>query len=192
MTAAADESVPPTLRYVSDDEPGIARRRRGKGFSYHWPDGKTLRAKKDLARIQSLVIPPAYRDVWICRLDAGHLQATGRDAAGRKQYRYHPGYRRWRQQLKFDGMLDFGQALPALRRRVHRDLKLEGLPRTRVLAAAVRLMDLTLIRPGHGGESGGEPAAKDAAIELAARAEEAGVTTAWCAMQAVANTSDYN
>ena len=154
---AAPEPLPRTLRYVTDATPGITRHRRGKGFSYRLPDGGTLRDPAEKQRIASLVIPPAYRDVWICVHPRGHLQATGRDAAGRKQYRYHVDYQQFRQQRKYANLVEFGDALAALRRRVNRDLKLRGLPREKVLAAAVRLMDLTLIRAGHGGETGGKP-----------------------------------
>ncbi|MEM6459592.1 MAG: DNA topoisomerase IB [Planctomycetota bacterium] len=149
--------VPSMLRYVTDDQPGITRRRCGRGFTYRLPDGRTLRDPVARERIDALAIPPAYERVWVCVRADGHLQATGRDAAGRKQYRYHAAYRRYRQRKKFDELIGFAEALGPLRRRVHEDLKLPGLPRRRVLAAAVRLMDLTLIRPGHGGESRGEP-----------------------------------
>ena len=151
------EALPKTLRYVTDAIPGITRRKHGRGFSYRTPDGQTLRDRRVRRRIDALAIPPAYLNVWICPRPDGHLQATGRDAAGRKQYRYHEAYRQFRQELKYAGLVQFGQALATIRRRVNRDLKLAGLPREKVLAAAVRLMDLTLIRAGHGGETGGKP-----------------------------------
>ena len=154
---ASIQPVPAALRYVTDAIPGITRRRHGRGFTYRTPDGKTLRDLAERRRIAALAIPPAYLNVWICPRPDGHLQATGRDAAGRKQYRYHDAYQQFRQQLKYAGLVEFGQALVTIRRRVNRDLKLPGLPREKVLAAAVRLMDLTLIRAGHGGETGGKP-----------------------------------
>src|ERR671921_1073150 len=117
------------LRYVSDAKPGIRRKRAGKGFSYVGADGRTVRDKATLARIRSLAIPPAYTDVWICPTADGHLQATGRDARGRKQYRYHPRWREVRDETKFGRMLSFGAALPGIRRRVARDLAVPGLPR---------------------------------------------------------------
>ena len=117
------------LRYVSDSMPGIRRRRAGKGFSYVGPDGKPIRDAGMLQRIRSLAIPPAYIDVWICPQANGHIQATGRDARGRKQYRYHPRWRETRDETKFGRMLAFSAALPGIRRAVERDLGLPGLPR---------------------------------------------------------------
>jgi DNA topoisomerase IB len=137
------------LVYVSDARPGIARRRRGKGFGYYDAEGRPLRDRAELERIRRLAIPPAYTEVWICPLAHGHLQATGRDARGRKQYRYHPRWRALREHGKFDRLLAFGEALPRLRRRVGRDLALPGLPRDKVLALVVRLLDDTLIRIGN-------------------------------------------
>ncbi|MEP7344833.1 MAG: hypothetical protein ABI877_06195 [Gemmatimonadaceae bacterium] len=132
-TSAAEEAAllvsDGGLRYVSDDEPGIRRRRRGKGFRYPQPDGTPLRAPRDLKRIASLAIPPAYRDVWICVQSRGHLQATGRDARGRKQYRYHTEWRELRDSVKFDRIIQFGEALSRLRRRLRGDLARKGLPR---------------------------------------------------------------
>ncbi|HEV8237982.1 MAG TPA: DNA topoisomerase IB [Thermoanaerobaculia bacterium] len=137
------------LRYVSDDKPGITRRRRGKGFSYRDADGKPLRDAETLQRIRSLAIPPAWTDVWICPNPKGHIQATGRDARGRKQYRYHPRWREVRDATKFSRMVEFGEALPALRRRIRRDLLRTGLPREKVLATVVRLLETTCIRVGN-------------------------------------------
>jgi DNA topoisomerase-1 len=137
------------LRYVSDNEPGIRRRKRGKGFTYLDSQGKTLRDSRLLERIQALAIPPAWTDVWICPAASGHLQATGRDSRGRKQYRYHPEWRHVRDQTKFGRMAAFGEALPALRSRVEKDLSLPGLPREKVVATAVRLLESTLIRVGN-------------------------------------------
>ncbi|HEX8984893.1 MAG TPA: DNA topoisomerase IB [Bryobacteraceae bacterium] len=137
------------LRYVADSMPGIRRKRAGKGFTYVTPEGKPLRDQATLERIRSLVIPPAWKDVWICPLAHGHLQATGRDARGRKQHRYHPLYRAVRDQVKYSRMAAFARALPAIRERVREDLKLPGVPREKVLAAVVRLLEVTLIRVGN-------------------------------------------
>jgi DNA topoisomerase-1 len=137
------------LRYVTDTRPGIRRKRRGKNFTYVDPDGKTVRDKETLARIKSLVIPPAWTNVWICPLAHGHLQATGRDARGRKQSRYHPRWREVRDETKYERMALFAQALPMIRERVDHDLALPGLPRERVLATIVSLMESTLIRVGN-------------------------------------------
>ncbi len=137
------------LRYVSDRAPGIRRRRRGKGFAYVLPDGTPLRDRAERRRIEKLAIPPAWTDVWICPQPNGHLQATGRDARGRKQYRYHPGWRDVRDETKFGRLIAFGEALPALRRRVEEDLGRQGLPREKVLAAVVRLLETTLLRVGN-------------------------------------------
>jgi DNA topoisomerase-1 len=137
------------LRYVSDIQPGIRRKRAGKGFSYVGPDGKAIKDAKELSRIRSLAIPPAYTDVWICPNPNGHIQATGRDARGRKQYRYHPKWREVRDDTKFGRMLAFSEALPTIRARVERDLGLAGLPREKVLATVVRLLECTCIRVGN-------------------------------------------
>jgi DNA topoisomerase-1 len=137
------------LRYVSDATPGIRRRRAGRGFSYVDPEGRTVRDKATLARIRSLAIPPAYTDVWICPLPNGHIQATGRDARGRKQYRYHPKWREVRDETKFGRMLAFSAALPRLRRGVEEDLAKPGLPKEKVLATVVRLLECTGIRVGN-------------------------------------------
>ena len=144
--ASAEEAG---LRYVSDAMPGIRRRRAGRGFSYTGVDGKRLTDRRVLARIRSLAIPPAWTDVWICPIARGHLQATGRDARGRKQYRYHPRWRTVRDEVKYERMIAFGQALPRIRRRVEEDLALPGLPRERVLAAVVRLLEKTGVRVGN-------------------------------------------
>ena len=137
------------LVYVTDAQPGIRRRRRGKGFGYCSAEGKAISDRDELQRIRALAIPPAYVDVWVCVNPRGHLQATGRDARGRKQYRYHAHWRELRDHGKFDRVLAFGAALPKLRRRVRRDLALPGLPREKVLALIVRLLDDTLIRIGN-------------------------------------------
>jgi DNA topoisomerase-1 len=137
------------LRYITDSMPGIRRRRTGKGFSYRVPDGRPLTDRVELARIKWLAIPPAWTDVWICPYRNGHLQATGFDARGRKQYRYHPDWRKSRDVAKFDRMLAFAQALPRIRARVAQDRARRGLPREKVLAAIVCLLELTLIRVGN-------------------------------------------
>src|SRR6478735_1460167 len=137
------------LRYVSDREPGFARRRRGKGFQYIDAEGGSL-SSEQVERIEALAIPPAWTDVWICRSANGHLQAIGRDARGRKQYRYHPRWAEIRDETKYDKMIAFGQALPRIRARIHEDLALPGLPREKVLATVVRLLETTLIRVGNG------------------------------------------
>lgn len=137
------------LRYTSDGRPGIRRTRRGRSFVYLDPDGRIVRARDELARIRALVIPPAWSDVWICPDPRGHLQATGRDARGRKQYRYHPKWRQVRDETKYHRMIGFAQTLPAIRRRTAEHLKLPGLPRDKVLAAVVQLLEKTLIRVGN-------------------------------------------
>lgn len=137
------------LRYVNDSKPGITRRRCGRGFRYIDADGKPVRDKATLARIRSIVIPPAWKDVWISPLANGHLQATGRDARGRKQSRYHARWREVRDETKYERMLLFGTTLPEIRERVEHDLSLPGLPREKVLAAIVRLMEVTHIRVGN-------------------------------------------
>lgn len=137
------------LDYVSDEEPGIRRRRAGKGFAYRGPDGEVVRDQTILARIRKLAIPPAYADVWICPTETGHIQATGRDAKGRKQYRYHARWREVRDGTKFEHMLDFAKALPSIRARIDADLARRGLPREKVLATVVHLLENTLIRVGN-------------------------------------------
>jgi DNA topoisomerase-1 len=138
------------LRYVDDSAPGITRRKARNGFDYHLPDGALVRDIDTLKRIRSLAIPPAWTDVWICPDPNGHLQATGRDARGRKQYRYHPRWRQVRDEAKYSKLLIFTRVLPQLRARVEEDLKRPGLQRERVLAAIVRLMELTFFRVGNG------------------------------------------
>ena len=137
------------LRYVSDAQPGIQRKRQGKGFRYIAVDGRPVRDPETLARIKSLVIPPAWKHVWICTNPKGHLQATGRDARGRKQSKYHPRWREVRDETKYEHMLQFGAALPALRGQVERDLALPGVPLRKVMATIVRLMETTYIRVGN-------------------------------------------
>lgn len=137
------------LRHVTDDMPGISRHRAASGFDYRDLDGNLIRDFDILSRIKSLAIPPAWTAVWICPLPNGHIQATGRDARGRKQYRYHPRWRQTRDETKFDRMLMFSRVLPRIRARVGADLRRHGLPRERVLAAIVRLLELTLFRIGN-------------------------------------------
>jgi DNA topoisomerase-1 len=136
------------VHYTVDTEPGIRRLRRGRGVVYMNPANRAIRDKATLQRIAALGIPPAWTDVWICPSPTGHLQATGRDSRGRKQYRYHDQWTAWRDELKYERMIEFATALPRVRRRVARDLKRRGLPREKVLAAIVRLMDRTSIRIG--------------------------------------------
>ena len=148
----ATEPAPPGLVWVSDDVAGIRRERRGDDFVYRDVDGKLIRNAGELKRIRSLAVPPAYRDVWICARPNGHLQATGRDARGRKQYRYHPQWRLSRDTRKFEHMLEFGAALPRIRARVKADLAARGdaaTGRRSVLASLVRLLDTTLVRVGN-------------------------------------------
>ena len=137
------------LRYVTDDRPGITRRRAGTGFSYRDAHGERITDRRELERVRKLAIPPAWTGVWICPNPLGHIQATGRDARGRKQYRYHSEWRAVRDAYKFDRVLDFGHALPILRSRLEADLALSGAPRERVLASVVSMIDLTLMRVGN-------------------------------------------
>jgi DNA topoisomerase-1 len=137
------------LRYVSDDQPGFSRKRKGGDFEYFDAEGKRIRDESRLLRIRRLAIPPAYKDVWICPSANGHIQATGRDARGRKQYRYHERWREARDENKYDRMLVFGKALPKIRRRANKDLALRGLPRNKVLATVVQLLERTFIRVGN-------------------------------------------
>lgn len=137
------------LRYVSDSRPGIRRKSARSGFRYVGVDGKPVRDRDTLGRIRSLVIPPAWTDVWICSHEKGHIQVTARDAKGRKQYRYHPRWRSTRDETKYAHVIGFGKALPAIRRRVDRDLARQGLPREKVLATVVRLLETTLMRVGN-------------------------------------------
>lgn len=137
------------LRYVSDDMPGIRREKRGEHFAYVAPDGASIEDEDELARIKALAIPPAYNDVWICPLANGHIQATARDARGRKQYRYHKRWREVRDENKYERMAPFAQALPGMRRKLERDLALPGLPRNKVMATIVQLLASTAIRVGN-------------------------------------------
>ena len=137
------------LRYVSDEMPGIRRETSGNHFAYTAPNGKRIDDEKDLARIKALAIPPAYTSVWICPLANGHLQATGRDARGRKQYRYHKRWREIRDETKYGRMAAFAKALPRIRQRVEADLQLADLPRDKVLGTIVQLLETTAIRVGN-------------------------------------------
>jgi DNA topoisomerase-1 len=137
------------LRYVDDTMPGLTRHKRGTGFAYRDAKGQPVRDEGTLARIRSLAIPPAYADVWICRHANGHIQATGRDAKGRKQYRYHPDFRAARDLTKFEHVMAFADALPAIRARVDADMGKRDLPREKVLATVVHLLETTLIRVGN-------------------------------------------
>ena len=137
------------LRYVNDRKPGISRERNGQGFRYRDAAGRIIKDPRELQRLKAIVVPPAWTQVWICPHHNGHIQATGRDARRRKQYRYHPAWRRVRDETKYEHMLSFGQALPAIRRRVAADLDRSGLPREKVIAAVVRLLERTLARVGN-------------------------------------------
>lgn len=137
------------LRYVHDDIPGVTRRASGKGFAYYGTDGSLIRNRDVLRRIRGLAIPPAWTEVWICPYPEGHIQATGRDAKGRKQYRYHPRWREVRDMTKYSRMIAFGEALPRLRERIADDLRLRGLPKRKVIAAVVALLARTRIRVGN-------------------------------------------
>ncbi len=137
------------LRYTTDALPGIRRVKRGKHFAYVAADGKPIADRNEIARIKSLAIPPAYADVWICPFANGHLQATGRDARGRKQYRYHKRWRAVRDETKFDRMVGFAKALPKIRAAIARDIVKPGLPREKVLATVVDLLEETAIRVGN-------------------------------------------
>src|SRR6266480_1441797 len=156
LSADAAELVDPVasaraagLRYVSDQSPGLRRKRVGKGFTYVDSGGRTVRDPETIGRIKRLAIPPAWSDVWICPDPRGHLQATGRDARERKQYRYHPHWREVRDAVKYDRMLAFAEALPKIREQTDRDLERPGLPREKVLASIVRLLEDTRIRVGN-------------------------------------------
>jgi DNA topoisomerase-1 len=146
---SADAAEDAGLQYVNDDRPGYSRRAKGKNFEYLDTEGKTIRDEQRLLRIKRLAIPPAWTEVWICPSPNGHIQATGRDARGRKQYRYHERWREVRDENKFDRLGQFAKALPTIRRRVAQDQKLPGLPREKVLATIVRLLEQTFIRVGN-------------------------------------------
>lgn len=137
------------LRYVSDRSPGFRRLRAGQNFKYLDVDGKRIVDPETLAHIKSLAIPPAWQDVWICRWKNGHIQATGRDAKGRKQYRYHKRWAKVRDEVKYERMINFGKALPGLREKIEEALRMPGLPREKVLATVIRMLDLTGIRIGN-------------------------------------------
>jgi DNA topoisomerase-1 len=137
------------LQYVNDTARGIRREKRGRSFGYIGPDDKIIRDRKTLERIRALVIPPAWKDVWICSNPNGHLQVTGHDARGRKQYRYHPRWREIRDENKYEKLISFAQSLPRIRRRVAAALRRRGLPREKVLAAVVKLLETTLVRVGN-------------------------------------------
>ena len=137
------------LHYVTDAKPGISRKKSGKSFSYYAADGKKITDKDIIARINSLAVPPAYKDVWICPLANGHMQATGIDSRGRKQYRYHPQWRAEREESKFEHILYFGERLPAIRKKVEKDIQLPGMVRNKVMATIVQLLEKTLIRVGN-------------------------------------------
>lgn len=146
---SVDDAVTSGLHYAIDNKPGIQRRSKGNGFTYIGVDGKVVKEVATLKRIRSLVIPPAWKEVWICPDEKGHIQVTGRDSRNRKQYRYHPRWREHRDASKFSRLAAFAVALPRIRNRVRRDLSKSGMPREKVIAAVVRLLETTLIRVGN-------------------------------------------
>lgn len=149
VTDAAEAAAEAGLRYVNDDQPGYTRKRKGDDFEYFDAEGKLIQDEQRILRIKRLAIPPAWSDVWICPSPNGHIQATGRDARRRKQYRYHDRWREVRDENKYEKTVLFGQALPKIRKRVEQDLSLPGLPRNRVLATVVQLLERTFIRVGN-------------------------------------------
>ena len=149
MTLADPAAIPEGLSWCSDELPGIRRTAAGDGFHYHDAKGRRITDETMLERIRALAIPPAWTDVWICPRATGHIQATGRDVKGRKQYRYHPDWSAHAAETKFERLPEFARALPKLRRRVEADLNRRGSSRDKVLATAVRLLELTLIRVGN-------------------------------------------
>jgi DNA topoisomerase I len=151
MTARPATAKPSTakLRYVHDDEPGYRRKKSGKSFVYLDTRGHKITSEAKIRRLKALAIPPAWTDVWISPRPDGHLQATGRDAKGRKQYRYHPDWRAVQEEMKFDRLISFGEALPAIRRRIADDIAKKGLPREKVIATVVHLLEASLIRVGN-------------------------------------------
>ncbi|MBX3061931.1 MAG: DNA topoisomerase IB [Anaerolineae bacterium] len=149
MGGRSNDTFNDDLVLVSDSDPGIRRKRAGKGFQYLKPNGKPVKDRATLKRIRALAIPPAWREVWICVDANGHIQATGRDAKQRKQYRYHERWNERSGQSKFERMLAFGESLPAIREQVEGDLKREGLPYEKVLALVIKLLETTLIRVGN-------------------------------------------
>jgi DNA topoisomerase I len=150
VTDAIEVADDAGLRYVSHDQPGYTRKATGDDFEYFDTEGKPIRDEQRLLRIKRLAIPPAYTDVWICPSANGHIQATGRDMRGRKQYRYHERWRAARDENKYDRMVFFGEALPKIRKRVEADLALPGLQQNKVLATVVQLLQRTFIRIGNG------------------------------------------
>ena len=149
FTEPAESAKAAALRYVSDEQPGIQRKRSGKGWSFRDADGALIGSREELKRIRALAIPPAWTSVWICPFPDGHLQATGRDARGRKQYRYHRRWHEVRDETKYGRLFHFGSSLARIRNRVDDDLSLPGLPRDKVLATIVRLLETSLIRVGN-------------------------------------------
>src|SRR5579859_5844391 len=152
MTLQADpieSAAEAGLHYVTDDQPGITRKRAGSGFAYFDANGKRITDQATLLRMKHLVIPPAWTNVWICADRNGHLQATGRDARGRKVYLYHPRWREVRDAAKYERLAAFGEALPRIRERIEEDLRRRGIPREKILAAVVKLLEETSIRIGN-------------------------------------------
>src|SRR3954447_3454190 len=149
VTDPVEAAAEAGLRYVSDDQPGYSRKRKGDDFEFFDTQGKPIRDEQRVLRIKRLAIPPAWTDVWICPSPNGHIQATGRDARRRKQYRYHDRWREVRDDNKYEKMVLFGQALPKIRKRVDQDLSLPGLPRNKVLGTGVQLLERPFIRVGN-------------------------------------------
>jgi DNA topoisomerase-1 len=146
---ARDAAESAGLVYVDDQSLGLTRRKSGKGWSYREATGAKISGKAVIERINRIGIPPAYTDVWICSDERGHIQATGRDAKGRKQYRYHERFREVRDSTKYEHMLTFAEVLPGIRERIDADMARRGLPREKVLATVVRLLETTMIRVGN-------------------------------------------
>ena len=149
VTDPAEAAAEAGLRYMSDEQSGYTRKAKGDGTDYFDTEAEPIRDEQRLLRIRRLAIPPAWTDVWICPSPNGHIQATGRDARGRKQYRYHDRWREVRDENKYDRMVIFGNALPKIRRRISKDFALPGLPRDKVLATVVQLLERTFIRVGN-------------------------------------------
>src|SRR5258706_16412475 len=145
----SDSAAAAGLSYVTDARPGLSRKRRGRGLIFIGLDGKPVRDRESVRRIKALAIPPAWTDVWICPRSNGHLQATGRDSKGRKQYRYHPRWREVRDETKYSRLVSFGDSLPGIRKSVQHDLSLPGLPQEKVLGTVVQLLERALIRVGN-------------------------------------------
>jgi DNA topoisomerase-1 len=188
-TSRTEPLLAPGLVYVDDSQPGYGRRRRGRGFTYVDAEGAPVRDPEVIARLRSLVVPPAWTDVWFCADPSGHIQATGRDAKGRKQYRYHDDWQTARGEAKYESLVDFGHALPRLRARVDTDMRRRELSFERVVATTVHLLDRTLIRVGnseYSGDSYGLTTLLDDHVDIgvsrlaSASWASRGSSTTWC------------